>query len=47
MKNIFGVGRPEVPENEKVMLESAGEVGSDPLPTTQCVVCGDVLIKIQ
>ena len=41
-KKNFGVGRPEVPENEKVMLSYAGKVGSYPLPTTQCVVCSHV-----
>ena len=30
VKKNFGVGRPEVPENEKVMLRDAGEVQSDP-----------------
>ena len=39
----FWVGRSEVPEIEKVMSKGKGGVQSDPLPTTQCVVCSEIL----
>ena len=47
-EKIFGVGRPEVPENEKVMLRDAGEVQSDPpyqIHSVLCVVMCETCIK--